>query len=207
MTMKEKQNMKPAKATDRAAPARAAKAAKLAAAKAAAAESATPSKKGPNWDGEAVPSSRFTKYKQHEGEWTDYSGEDRLHLDPDIIDALARDGLVCVWVAESCLGQPMDYEVSKFTRNGWQPLDADDAKSIGIGAVEIGGLRLMVRDKKMHDKALEAERNKARENVRIKEAGLISGDIPGVTLDSRHPSATRINKINRTYERLTVPEE
>jgi hypothetical protein len=184
---KENRTMKKAPATDKMAAAHAALAAKRARAKAEAAKAAkaTDAKVKavrPNWNEAAAPNERLAKYREDGREWTDFSGEDRLHIEQDIIDSLARDGLVVQWVSESCLGQQMDYHVSQHTRNGWQVLDPDDAKALGILATEIGGLRLYVRDARTHAKALSAEKRKAAEAVLTKQAGLLSGDIPAFAL-------------------------
>ena len=40
----------------------------------------------------------------------------------------------------------------------------------------------------------------------MKREGLMGGVIPGVTLDARHPTAVRSNKINRTFERIEIPD-
>jgi hypothetical protein len=46
----------------------------------------------------------------------------------------------------------------------------------------------------------------AREQVAIKEAALRYGDLP-IALDARHPSAVNSNRINKSFERVEVPED
>jgi hypothetical protein len=199
-------------ATDRAAPARAARAAKIAAIKAAktnapdgvapAAERRLMKKPAPD-DGDSG-NDRYAKFRASaDTRWQDFSGENRLSIDADTLARLERDGLSLVWVAESCMGQSLDYSISQYVRNGWIPVEPGDIE--GIDVTEVDGLQLYCRPAELTRKAKQHEARKARAVVETKRDGLMSGDIPGVTLATRHPSAVRSNRINRTYERIQIP--
>jgi hypothetical protein len=43
--------------------------------------------------------------------------------------------------------------------------------------------------------------------VMIKQQQLTGGDLPGVSLDSRHPTAVASNRINRTIEPVQIPRD
>jgi hypothetical protein len=64
----------------------------------------------------------------------------------------------------------------------------------------------MMRPKELTARAEKADRRRAQEQVAIKEQALTGGDMPGVSLDARHQSATNTNRIRRSVERIEVPE-
>lgn len=121
------------------------------------------------------------------------------------------DGMEYLWVTASVYGQPQPQRLARFQRQGWAPVPASRHDGMFMpkgwqGYIEVDGLILHERSKKICDMARAHERKKAIQQRQTKEAQLLGGDV-GSTLDSRHPSALRNNKINRTYERLEIPEE
>jgi hypothetical protein len=62
------------------------------------------------------------------------------------------------------------------------------------------------RSKKISDMARAYELKKARGQIRAKEAQLMGGHIDGVTMDSQHSSALRSNRINKSYEKIEIPD-
>lgn len=135
---------------------------------------------------------------------------DRLHIDESMIP----EGMSLLWVTSSVFGQEVAQHRSIFERGGWTPVhqsDFDgqfDGKFMPRGRegeITHEGLTLMARPKKMTEKAEFAEKKKAYEQVAIKEQALTGGDLP-VSLDSRHESAVRTNRINKSYERIEIPD-
>jgi hypothetical protein len=127
--------------------------------------------------------------------------ENRFEIDPEILAAVHADGCDLEWIRASCLGKPDPESLSVAAQNHWEPVEAG---KWGINVVEIGGLVLMERPRKVSEKFREYEQRKSVApitNMRRKHG---EGDLP-VTLDSRHPSAKRSNKHASTYERLEIP--
>jgi hypothetical protein len=65
---------------------------------------------------------------------------------------------------------------------------------------------LMARPEEMTRKARLDERRRSQDAIRVKEQALRGGDI-NTSLDSQHPSALSTNRINRTMERVHVPDD
>lgn len=135
---------------------------------------------------------------------------DRLRIDPSLIP----DGMSAQWVTSTVIGQPVSQHRAEFERKGWTPVHQSDfdGQFDGLfmpkgaeGEITQEGLVLMVRPAEMTRKAQLADKKKAYDQVRIKEQALTGGDI-GVTLDSRHQTAIGSNKINRSMERIEIPE-
>lgn len=137
---------------------------------------------------------------------------DRLRIAP----ALIPEGLTLQWVTDSVRGQPFHQRRAEFEKKGWTPVHSEDfdGQFNGMfmpknseGEIKVEGLVLMARPKEMTDKAKRKERMKALEQVAIKEAALKGGDLTNVTLDATHPSAVNSNRISKSYERISIPEE
>lgn len=136
---------------------------------------------------------------------------DRLHIDPSLIP----DGMSAMWVTDSVFGQGVPQHRARFEKGGWTPVHQSDfdGRFDGMfmpkgvdGEIAVEGMVLMMRPKELTDKAKARDRQKAREQVAIKEQAWKQGDL-GTTLDARHPSAVNSNKISRTVERIAVPED
>lgn len=148
--------------------------------------------------------------------WDDYVEGDpdsagELHIAADQFP----DGMDLQWVAVSCLGQPLNDQRSAFEQKGWTPVHQSDFDGLydgrwmrkgEEGEINHKGLVLMARPLEYSIRAKQADAKRARRQVAVKEAALKGGDLP-VTLDSAHPTALRSNVINRTIERLTIPDE
>ncbi len=137
---------------------------------------------------------------------------DRLRINPDLIPP----GMSAQWVTDSVLGQAVPQHRADFERKGWTPVHQDDfdgqfngmwMQKDAPGEINVEGLVLMMRPKEITDRARKADQRRAYEQVAIKEQSLRGGDLSSVTLDSRHPSAIRSNTINKSMERLVVPED
>lgn len=136
---------------------------------------------------------------------------DRLRIDPSLIP----DGMSAQWVTTTVIGQPVPQHRAEFERKGWTPVHQSDfdGQFDGMfmprgqeGEINHEGLVLMVRPKEMTRKAELSNKQKAYDQVRIKEQALTGGDL-GVTLDSRHQSAIGSNKINKSIERIEIPQD
>ena len=137
---------------------------------------------------------------------------DRLKIDHSLIP----EGMSALWVTDSVYGQGLPQHRSEFERKGWTPVHQDDFDNQfngmfmtknAPGEINVDGLVLMMRPKEMTKKADMADKRKAWEQVAIKEQALRGGDLPGVGLDTRHATALNSNKINKTMERITIPDE
>lgn len=136
---------------------------------------------------------------------------DKLKIDP----ALIPEGMSAQWVTDSIYGQPQAQRRAGFEKGGWTPVHQSDfdGQFDGMfmprgmdGEIKMEGLVLMMRPKEITDAAQRRDKRAAREQVMIKEAALTGGDI-GASLDSQHPNALKFNHINKTRERLVIPEE
>lgn len=137
---------------------------------------------------------------------------DRLKINPDLIP----EGMSALWVTDSVMGQSFHHHRSDFEKKGWTPVHQDDfdgqfngmwMKRGDEGEINVGGLVLMMRPKQLTDKARKEDRRRAHEQVQIKEQAWRSGDLPGVSLDAQHPNAVKANRISRSIERITIPED
>ncbi len=136
---------------------------------------------------------------------------DRLGIDP----ALVPEGMSLQWVTDSVYGQAVPQHRARFEKRGWTPVHQEDFDSVfdgmfmpkGMdGEIKVDGMVLMARPAEMTRKAVRDERRRAQEVIRIKEQALRGGDI-NTSLDSQHPSALKTNRINRTMERIEIPEK
>lgn len=133
---------------------------------------------------------------------------DRLGIPKHMIP----EGQDYLWVTASIYGQPQPQRLARFQKQGWTPVPASRHDGMFMpkgyqGYIEIDGLILHERSKKISDMARAHEIKKARAQIRAKEIQLMGGAIDGVTLDTQHPSAIRSNRINKTYEKIEIPDE
>jgi hypothetical protein len=143
----------------------------------------------------------------------DQDNVDRLRISPQIIDSLWRDGIALQWVTKSVRGQETPQELSKMTKGGWTPVHQSDFDGILDGMFMPKGVDeqiivedclLVARPTELQKKARAAEGREARRPLQVVDEQLGHG-IPGVT-GSAHPTAIRGNMINRTVERIEIPE-
>ncbi len=188
---------------------------------------AAPVKRGPGRPKKLVVERESTREESRERNVTPYrmrakanwetmdtAGEstpDRYRISPELIP----EGLSAMWVTDSVFGQQLPQHRSEFERNGWTPVHQDDFEGQfdGMfmpkgkqGEINVDGLVLMVRPKEITEKAHARNWVKAREQVAIKERALRGGDLP-ISLDPSHPSAVRTNQINKSLERIVIPEK
>lgn len=137
---------------------------------------------------------------------------DRLRINPDLIPA----GMSAQWVTDSVIGQGVPQHRSEFERKGWTPVHQEDfdGQFNGLfmpkdadGEINVEGLVLMMRPKEMTLKAEREDKRKAYEQVAIKEQAMTGGDMPGVSLDTRDPSALNTNRIRRSREAIEIPND
>jgi hypothetical protein len=140
---------------------------------------------------------------------------DQLRIMPSLIP----EGLSFQWVTESIYGKPMPERLAMFERKGWTVVHNDDFdgqldglynKRGSTEPVRKDGMVLVARPVEMTIKARARDKQQALEKVRIKEQALFGGELlseKGVTLDATHRSAVGFNRINKSVERLTIPDD
>ncbi len=151
--------------------------------------------------------------------WEDPSvgkgGSDQFHINRDDFP----EGMDFQWVVDTVAGaNPRDFggvPRERFeAQGGWTPVHPEDfdgafdgyfGRKGAKGEINVGGQVLMARPMYLSERARAAEIREAQERVALKQAQLTGGDLPGVSLDSQHPSALRSNRINRTVERIDIP--
>lgn len=138
---------------------------------------------------------------------------DRLHIPPEIVSSLHRDGYSLQWITRSIRGKDEPQEMAKFTRGGWTPVyqsDFDgllDGMFLPKGQDEVIGVddcMLVYRPVEIDAKARLAQRRDSGRPLQIVEESLGRG-IPNVT-GAGHHTATRGNHINKRMERIEIPE-
>jgi hypothetical protein len=120
--------------------------------------------------------------------------ENPLNVDQGLLANLNREGLDLRWVRTHCMGQEDTKNIARAMRNGWAPVEKGDIP--GIDTVEEGGLQLMARPMAISKKARAIEDAEAAAPVQTKQMQ-VNGDLPGVTLDSQHPSARNYNRMRQ----------
>jgi hypothetical protein len=129
---------------------------------------------------------------------------------------LMPDGMDFQWVTDTVYGQTFAEHRAGFEKRGWTPVHPEDfdGQFDGMflpkghqGEIRMEGQVLMARPLHLSQRAKQRDRRAALEQVAIKEAALRGGDIEGISLDTQHQTALRSNKINRSYERIAIPEE
>ena len=145
------------------------------------------------------------------GEMHEDSGPDRLAIPKEDIP----EGMDLQWVTSEVFGQPQAQRRAHFEKNGWTPVHGEDfagrfdgryAPAGAQGEISVEGLVLMARPIEISERAHRRDRATAKEQVQLKEAQLTGGGIP-VSLGPDHPSALRTNKIVKSYERISIPED
>jgi hypothetical protein len=142
-----------------------------------------------------------------------YEGADRLHIPPDVVKALYRDGIALQWVTRSVRGQETPQELSKMTKGGWTPVHQSDFDGRLDGMfmpkgvddpITVEDCLLVARPAEIQAKARIAQRREAARPLQIAEEQLGHG-IPNVT-GSDHHTATRGNIIKKSMERIEIPD-
>lgn len=135
---------------------------------------------------------------------------DRFYIPKSMIP----EGASLQWVTSQVYGQDQTQHRAEFERKGWTPVHQEDfdGRFNGMfmpkdqdGEINNGGQVLMARPKELTIAAEKKDLHNARQQLAIKEAALRGGDIPGVSLDTSHPSIH--NKVARSWERVAVPTD
>lgn len=135
---------------------------------------------------------------------------DKLRIDPSLVP----EGMSLQWVTSEVFGQADPQHRADFERKGWTPVHQEDFDGRfngmfmardALGEIKVHGTVLMARPMELTKRAKLMDRRRAQEQVMIKENELRNGNIP-ISLDPRHPSAVNTNKINKTMERIEIPE-
>lgn len=139
-------------------------------------------------------------------------GVDRLHIPREIVDHLAREGIALQWATRAVRGMEAPQEMAKYIKGGWTPVHQSDFDGLldgmflpkGLDAeIAVDDAILVARPISIQIRAKQREKAMAREPIAIKEAALGRGiNVPG----GDHPSATMQNRINKTVERIEIPE-
>jgi hypothetical protein len=164
----------------------------------------------------AKPSNLIAKMKarpnwespEFRGEGID--GNDRLHIDPDKVKQLHRDGVALQWVTRAVRGKEMPEETAKFLKGGWTPVSNDDFDGVLDGmfmphgtddVITVDDCMLVARPAEMNKRAQERQRVLATEPVESTEAVFRYGlSMPG----GDHASVK--NKLEKRFERISIPD-
>jgi hypothetical protein len=136
--------------------------------------------------------------------WSDTSEENRLAIDPEILERLKQQGIALQWCTKTVFGQPQEHHMSHFRRGGWTEVEPGEIE--GVDVVEIDGVVLMARPLSIHQKALKHNHATAAQPWESRKQFLTEG-VPLVSGAGRHPSAVKSNRLNRTLERVDIPTD
>lgn len=132
----------------------------------------------------------------------------------DIPQELHPEGITLQWVTHSVYGKEEPQRRAKFEQAGWLPVHPEDfdgqfdgmfASRGSQGEVQRDGLVLMAKPTELVKKSRLREQRAARQQVSIKEQALYGGEINAMGAD--HPSARKFNHVNRSVERVVIPED
>lgn len=159
--------------------------------------------KGSRWNMK-VGSNRWSEATE------DTNEANQLQIAADLIP----EGITLQWVTSEVYGKEETQRRASFEKTGWIPVHPEDfdgrfdgmyAPKGAQGEINYHGLVLMAKPTEMVARAKAKERQKAKNQVQIKEQELYGGGLNAMGAD--HPTALRTNKINRSYERLTIPQD
>ena len=126
------------------------------------------------------------------------------------------EGMDMRWVTDHVYGQPFAEWRGQAERAGWTPVHPEDFDGLfegmyapkgSKGECRVEGQVLMARPIELSMKARRRDRRAALEQVSIKEQALTGGNLDKVSLDTHHESALRSNRINKSIERIVIPED
>jgi hypothetical protein len=133
---------------------------------------------------------------------------DMLHIPPDIIP----DGMRYNWKTLSVFGQQQTRRYGRYQATGWEPVPASRHPGLFTpkgfeGEIEYDGLILMEKPEELCRQTEAREFGKARQQVQAKEQQLRGGDAVRSNLaDTGHQSARKATYVQKSYERIDVPE-
>jgi hypothetical protein len=139
-------------------------------------------------------------------DWRDESGDNLFALSPAQLEYLKANRLAAQWAVMTVMGADIEQLMPVGDqRRYWTFVEPGDIP--GLQSVERGGCRLMVRPIELQEKIEEHHRKEAAAKVLEREQAMLSGELTGITLDPRHPSARASNKIAHNWERINVPQD
>lgn len=132
---------------------------------------------------------------------------DMLRIPPEIIP----DGMRYNWKTYSVFGQIQARRFGRYEATGWSPVPASRHPGLFTpkgyqGMIEYDGLVLCEKPEELCMRAEAREVLKAKGQVLGKEAQIRGGDIDGVRFDTKGRAA-RTNKVGKSYEPFSVPQE
>jgi hypothetical protein len=135
--------------------------------------------------------------------------EDRFSLPKEWLEKMQKEGFVFGWKVQTVFGQPQPDHQAAAKKNGWLYVTPQDLQEMGLPGVatEHGGLALMCRSAKLHEKAKAQEAAAAKKPLDTMVMRHKTGDLPNIPLDPDHPSAKRFNHHRRSVERLNIPKD
>ena len=159
---------------------------------------------GNNWDDEKSKSFLDKVRSQDGSGWRDRSQDTLFSLSEETMGWLQQNSLDAQWCTREVYGEKQDRHFGNLMVNGWTPVEENSVP--GVGVTEIGGSVLCVRPMHISDKARQAERDKSQAVLDLRRQYLTEG-VPLQSGAGRHPSAIASNKLNRSLERVDVPEK
>lgn len=168
-------------------------------------------KRGPRKSPAPEEAVKTTRSRRVEYDLGDMDDNNRLYINPNRYP----DGMDLQWVTDSIYGAHTAYRRASFERKGWEAIHVGDFDGRfdyfmprGFqGQIEVDGLVLCARPLEISVAARKKERHKAVEQLLIKERQIMGGNIPQVSLDTHHESAVRSNRLNKSWERINVPDD
>ena len=151
--------------------------------------------------------------------WDDDLAEDipdnapnELHIPAELIP----EGMSLQWVTTEVYGKEEHQRRALFERTGWTAVHPEDFDGIyegrwssrgTKGEISYFGLTLMAKPTELVERSRRRDEREARRRVQIKEQALFGGEHVSPVMGADHPSAKRFNHINRSVERVTIPED
>lgn len=154
-------------------------------------------------DPRARAAARAAELKGHVGSLED--APDKFYVDTDTIP----EGWDYEWKRKSVLGaEDPSYEV-QVARGGWEPVPPDRhpgfmPKGFKGESIERDGLVLMERPKEITEAVREADRRRARAQVRQKEEQLNAA--PAGQFERNKSDGSSLVKVSKSYEPMQIPE-
>ena len=151
--------------------------------------------------------------------WDDDLAEDipdtapnELHIPLDMIP----EGMSLQWITTEVYGKEENQRRALFERTGWTAVHPEDFDGLydgrwssrgTKGEINYFGLTLVAKPTELVERSRKRDEREARRRVQIKEQALFGGEHAAPVMGADHPSAKRFNHINRSVERVTIPED
>ena len=127
----------------------------------------------------------------------------------ELPEGIEPDGWRYQWKATSIAGRPNTQHIQNLQHNGWEFVPAANHPELvgatpGAKVIERDGQTLMMRPIQIEEMVKERDRNRARAQVRQKEAQLKQAP-PGTFERGTNPNAPV--RINKSYEKIVLPKD